>query len=412
MADDNSELLFFIVDDDERIIELQKALLEAAGHRVVYTTSSGEALERISALRPDCVISDIMMPGIDGLALLRALRQDETLTDTRVIMVSAKSYEFDRKQSLKLGADGFITKPIDKETYADQVREILDDAIEMSFWGVRGTLPRTGDSSLRYGGNTSCVSLEFPRGQFFIFDAGTGIKLLSDRLIEEGRQRFDAKIFISHPHWDHINALPFFGPLYRQGSEFEILGARHAEVSMRELISAQMDDIYFPITMKEFASRVYFRDLTEEEIVVDGISIKTMLLSHPGYCLGYRVDYRGRTFCYVTDNELFLPDSKFHNAHYVERLIKFIKGADVLITDCTYTDEEYETKVEWGHSCIGQVVDLAHAAEVKTLYLFHHDPDQDDDAIDIKYEMACDGLKVLGSSTQCLAPAEAQTFRI
>ena len=110
MADDNSGLLFFIVDDDELIIELQKALLEMAGHRVVSTTSSADALERIPVVRPDCVISDIMMPGIDGLALLRELRQDDTLAEMRVIMVSAKSYEFDRKQSLKLGAirsDGY-----------------------------------------------------------------------------------------------------------------------------------------------------------------------------------------------------------------------------------------------------------------------------------------------------------------
>jgi phosphoribosyl 1,2-cyclic phosphodiesterase/CheY-like chemotaxis protein len=412
MADGNSGLLFFIVDDDEKIIDFQRALLEAAGHRVVHATESENALERIPDEHPDCVITDIMMPGTDGLALLRALRKNDNLDDMRIIVVTAKSYEFDRKQSLKLGADGFITKPIDRTTYVAKIQEILDDQVEMSFWGVRGTLPRSGDSSLRYGGNTSCVTLGFPRGQFFIFDAGTGIKLLSDHLMAEGRQRLDAKIFISHPHWDHINALPFFAPLYIQGGEFEVIGAKHAEVSMRQLISAQMDDIYFPITMKEFASRVYFRDLTEESIEVDGIPVKTMLLSHPGYCLGYRVDYRGRSFCYVTDNELFLPDSGFFNAHYVERLTKFIKGADVFITDCTYTDEEYATKVEWGHSCIGQVVDLAHAAEVGTLYLFHHDPDQDDDAIDAKYEMACAGLKALGSSTQCLAPAEAQTFRI
>jgi len=190
-VDGDTGMMFFIVDDDEMVIEVQKALLEAAGYRVEYGTSSTEALERLSSVRPDCVITDIMMPGIDGLALLSRLRHDQTLADTRIIMVSAKSYEFDRKQSLKLGADGFITKPIIPETYVAQIREVLDDAIEMSFWGVfwgvRGTLPRTGDSSLRYGGNTPCVSLEFPRGEFFIFDAGTGIKLLSDRLIEEGR---------------------------------------------------------------------------------------------------------------------------------------------------------------------------------------------------------------------------------
>lgn len=173
-----------------------------------------------------------------------------------------------------------------------------------------------------------------------------------------------------------------------------------------------MDDIYFPITIKEFGARVFFKNLKEEAFDIDGIGVKTMLLSHPGYCLGYRIDYDGRSICYITDNELYLPDSGNYNDHYVKKLIDFVQGADALITDCTYTDEEYETKMGWGHYCIGQVVDVAHAAEVKTLYLFHHDPDQDDDAIDAKFRMAQQALKRLGSKTACVAPAETNSFRL
>ena len=243
-----------------------------------------------------------------------------------MIIVSAKSYEFDKRQAMKQGADAYINKPLDPETFVETIEEIFEDKIVMTFWGVRGTLPVAGQRSLRYGGNTSCVTLEFSKGQLFIFDAGTGIKELSNSLMALGRAKLEAKIFISHPHWDHINALPFFVPLYMPGNEFEILGASHAHISMRELISAQMDDVYFPITMKEFGSRVYFRDLNEETFEIDAITIRTFLLSHPGNCLGYRVEYNGRSICYVTDNELFLPGTSNYDPHYVEGLTKFVAG--------------------------------------------------------------------------------------
>lgn len=277
---------------------------------------------------------------------------------------------------------------------------------------MRGTLPVSGEKTLKYGGNTSCVTLEFPREQFFIFDGGSGIKNLGDELMAQQRTRIRARIFISHPHWDHINAIPFFAPLYVQGNEFEVLGANQGDNTMRELISAQMDGVYFPITLSEFAARVYFRDLEEENIEIDGIGVETKLLSHPGKCLGYRINYNGRSICYITDNEMFLETSEFYSPHYERKLAEFCKDADGLITDTTYTDEEYQTKVGWGHSCVGKVVQLADAANVKTLYLFHHDPDQSDNDIDAKHALAADMLAKKNSSVEVLTPKEGERFKI
>ena len=401
-----------VVDDDPFMIELESALLEEEGYEVVALDSAEEALAKIKNVEPDCVITDLVMPGVTGMQLLKDIKDDHRLSDVKVIVLSSKSFEFDKRQAMKFGADGFIIKPIDAESFIQSVRAVLENKLELTFWGVRGTLPVPGARALRYGGNTSCVTIEFPKGQFFIFDAGSGIKELSNAWLAQKRGKLEAKIFISHPHWDHINALPFFVPLYMPGNEFEILGASHPHHTMRELISAQMDDIYFPITMKEFGSRVYFRDLNEETIDIDGITIKTKLLSHPGNCLGYRVEYEGRSVCYVTDNELFLPDGPHYDAHYVSQLTAFLNKADVLITDCTYTDEEYERKVGWGHSCISQVAELAHNAEVETLYLFHHDPDQDDEAIDRKLEMAAQALESMSSKTKCVAPAETDVVKL
>lgn len=405
-----SKLSFLIVDDDPDMVAVIAALLGAAGHDTHAETDPNNAIPTIRRQRPDCVLIDIMMPGIDGLELVTAIRADPDLSKTHLIVVSAKPYEFDRKRAYKLGADGFISKPIDVSNFVATVQTFIDDKIAMTFWGVRGTLPVSGPEIDRYGGNTNCVTLEFTRGRLFIFDAGTGIKTLGDHLMRQGRKRMEAKIFVSHPHWDHINALPFFVPLYVAGNEFEILGAKHGDLTMREIIGAQMDDVYFPITMKEFAARVYFRDLREETFDVDGIKVSTMLLSHPGYCLGYRIEYKGRSVCYITDNELFLETDERYDARYVKRLTQFIAGADALITDCTYTDAEYKTKVGWGHSALGPVVALADAAAAKTLYLYHHDPDQNDAAIDAKFAAAKAMLAERGSKTRCLAPKERETF--
>ena len=402
----------FIVDDDEVILKLLEAVLLKAGFDVQTTSNSETALQAIEDTRPDVVISDLMMPEVDGFALCKGVRESPNLKDTRFIVVSAKAYSSDESRTLELGADGYIRKPINPDTFADRLHQIIDDQIDMTFWGVRGTLSKTGEGSLRYGGNTSCVTLEFSNQQLFIFDGGLGIKDLGAHSVAQKRKRINAKLFISHPHWDHINAIPFFAPLYMQGNEFEILGAKQGDITMRELISAQMDGVYFPITLTEFSARTYFRNLEEGTHDVSGIEVQTKLLAHPGRVLGYRVNYNGRSICYITDQELYLDDSEFFDPYHEKTMTDFIRGSDVLITDTTYTDEENKTKVNWGHSCVSKVCELAHKCEVKHLYLFHHDPDQDDDHIDGKLADAHEALKALGSSVICTAPKEGDTIRL
>jgi phosphoribosyl 1,2-cyclic phosphodiesterase len=406
------KLSFYLVDDDPVVLEAMAKLLKDAGNSVTTSHKSAGILGDIARKKPDCVISDLMMPEVDGLQLCAAVRAHKALKNTKFIVVSAKAYEFDQKRSYEFGAHAYIRKPVNPDTFVDKIRRIFDDHIDMRFWGVRGTLPVSGPNALRYGGNTSCVTLEFPRQQFFIFDCGSGIKNVGDWLKTQNRKRLTFKIFISHPHWDHINAFPFFGPLYQQGNEVEVLGANQGDISMRQIVSAQMEGVYFPITLSEFAARVYFHDLEEETLQVDGITVKTKLLSHPGKALGYRVEYNGRAVCYITDNEMFVETSDFYDPHYEKRLAEFVTGADALITDTTYSDEEYKSKEGWGHSCVSKVVNLADMAGVKNLYLFHHDPDQFDDDIDRKHETAVAMLKKRNSKTKCLAPREGQAFKV
>lgn len=401
---------FLVVDDDAIAASAISAILTDAGHTVETLTSGRDVLERMLASPPDCILLDLMMPGVDGYELCAAIRAKPQFDRTRVLVVSSKSYDFDRRRARELGADGYLAKPVRKDVLLAEIARILEDALALRYWGVRGTLPVPGPRAQRYGGNTSCVTLSFPSGALFIFDAGTGIKALSDHLMEDGKARRKGHIFISHPHWDHINAIPFFGPLYVPGNEFEILGAAHGGTSVREMISAQMDGIYFPVTIREFGARVYFRDLRQESIEVEGIPVRTMLLNHPGQCLGYRIDYGGRSVCYVTDHELYPVGHSSRDPRYVAELVEFVRGTDLLITDACYTDEEYVRKEGWGHSAITEVADFAHAAQAKVLHLFHHDPAQSDDDIDAKLRTAEARLRSLGSTTVVAAPAEGEVF--
>ena len=397
---------FLIVDDDPIILQLIKAVLEDGGHSVKCYESSVQALHDIPLERPDCVISDVLMPEMDGFELCRKIRSRPDLAAIKIIMCSSKSYDFDRRRAKELGADGYIVKPIERDTLPGLIADILSEKVTVSYWGVHGTLPVPGPGSLRYGGNTPCVSLEVSGEPLYVFDCGSGIKQLSDHLAATSVERLSARVFISHTHWDHINTIPFFGPLYVRGNQIEIFGPYQGDLTIERAIAAQMESVYFPVTVREFAARLLFRDLREETLDFGTVQVATMLLKHPGYCLGYRLNCHGRSVCYITDNELYLPTDTRYDQAYVERLANFARGADLLITDTTYRDQEYAAKVDWGHSCVSQVADLAARAQVKRLHLFHHDPDQSDADIDLKLNDAREALARLGSNVVCEAPSE------
>ena len=403
---------FLVIDDDNDFVQLCRTILEGEGHQVTALTSSGQAIETILTVQPDCVLCDLTMPDLDGFDLFHRIRQQPKIKQPIFIIVTSKQYEFDLRRAFELGVNGYITKPLNLDTFVEEVLEIIEDKMIVEFWGVRGTLPVPGKNTVHFGGNTNCVTLRFAQKEFFIFDAGTGIKALSTHLMKQGKFPLSAKIFISHPHWDHINGIPFFIPLYIKGNEFEFLGTSHSGLSLEQLISGQMSNVYFPITLKEFAAKVSFRSVVEETFNIGDIQIQTMLLNHPGRCLGFRVEYKKKVFCYVTDMELYLENSTSYNQFDVDRLINFIKNANLVVIDSTYMDDEYLKKINWGHSSISRVVDVVDKAKVKTMCLYHHDPDQMDADIKNKLKQAKAMLKSRHSKTRCIAPCEGDKISI
>jgi len=413
MSDTNeTKLNFLIVDDDKTMAELHADILKKAGHQVSILTSGKEALTQLATLAPDCIVSDLMMPDFDGMDFLQGVRKLQMEKQPTFVILTTKVFEFDRRRAFEMGVDGYLTKPAHPDSFVSDLLEIIRKDAIVQFWGVRGTLPVPGENTLFYGGNTNCVTLSLGKKHFFIFDAGTGIKKLSNYLVQHKKFPLSAKIFISHPHYDHINGIPFFVPLYIKGNEFEFLGAPYGETSIEKIISGQMDSLYFPITLKEFAAKISFHDLSEESFNIDEVQVQTMLLNHPGRCLGYRIQYNNKVFCYITDHELYLENESYYNQFEVDRLIHFINEADVLVIDTTYTDAEYVMKIGWGHSCVSRVVDIADKAKVKLLCLYHHDPDQFDKNIDFKLREATTLLETRHSSTRCIAAREDEKICI
>ncbi|MEO5331606.1 MAG: response regulator [Magnetococcus sp. YQC-5] len=402
-----------VVDDDPDIILMMRAILGKAGYHVLGETNSLLVMERLEQEPIDCILLDIMMPGMDGLQLCQLIRGRSEWDSIKVVMVSAKPYDFDRQRALQFGADAYFVKPIEPRLFLEGLERLFQDAVQLCFWGVRGTLPIPGPHSIQYGGNTNCITMHLTKGPLFVFDAGTGIKTFSDHLLATKTFPVIAKILLSHPHWDHINGLPFFVPLYIKGNDVEICCGSQQGISTRKMISDQMDGVYFPIKIKEFSARVYFRDLQEETWEVGhGAKVSTMLLNHPGTCLGYRIDYGRRKIAYITDHELHPATSPYHNPAYEKKLIRFVEQADVLIMDATFNEAQYVQKSGWGHSTARQAALLAHLAQVKTLCLHHHDPDQRDEDITVKLEEACVHLQELRSTTRCVAPREGEIITV
>jgi phosphoribosyl 1,2-cyclic phosphodiesterase len=246
------------------------------------------------------------------------------------------------------------------------------------FWGVRGTVPVPGASTLRYGGNTPCVEMRCGSQQL-IFDAGTGLRALGRQMIKDCQQ-CGAHIFLSHTHVDHIHGFAFFKPAYRQGNRLKLWNGHLLRQGrkLEEVVGALMQRPFFPVPFDIMHADISFEDFEAGDSLqpTAAITIRTHFLPHPGGATGYRVEYGGHAACYVTDLE-------HAEGHLDQDVLRLIDGADVVIYDATFTDEEYVDFHGWGHSTWQEGVRLCKAAGAKRLVTFHHEPDHDDEFMDM-----------------------------
>jgi phosphoribosyl 1,2-cyclic phosphodiesterase len=294
----------------------------------------------------------------------------------------------------------------------------------VKFWGVRGSVPVPGPDTVRTGGNTACIQITHG-DEVFILDSGTGIRGLGHELSKTDPGRIH--IFLSHTHWDHIQGLPFFPPLFRKGQEIIIYGPQGLERGLEDAIAVQLQRLYFPVRRGEVAAVLKFRELAEETLKLGGLRITTKWMNHPVLTLGYHIADGDRGVVYTGDNE---PHSFYHvyapasqqtvkiaisekeKKKRLAALLDFCRGARLLIADAQYSDEEYPKKIGWGHSPLSYVIDLAVTAGVTTLALFHHDPLHTDEDLDRLLETARAKVKERGGRCEVMIAREGDEFMV
>ncbi len=254
--------------------------------------------------------------------------------------------------------------------------------MRITFWGVRGSVPVPGEKTVRIGGNTSCVEFVTDEGEIILFDAGTGLREFGlDYLGRKGVSR-TLHLMISHVHWDHIQGLPFFVPGFLGDVKLHIYGY----AGLEEYLCKQMSAPFFPVPMGAMRAAIEFHVIGNEPLEVAGCDVSAIALTHPQEVLGYRVRSGGRSVVFSTDTESDVGVS----SEYME----FISGADVLMIDAQYTPEQYAGRSGWGHGTYRAAAEIANAAGVGRLVLFHHEPTHDDDtvlAIEAKARELCAG---------------------
>jgi phosphoribosyl 1,2-cyclic phosphodiesterase len=252
---------------------------------------------------------------------------------------------------------------------------------KLSFWGVRGSTPTVDPATWRYGGNTPCLELVAPDRTQFILDCGTGLRMLGSRWAAPDAGRFpETHIFVTHYHWDHIQGIPFFAPLYAENNEFHFYSFRSKFLgrdSLKQVFEAQMALPYFPVDMSAMNAKRKFQEVAGgESFTIGENKITTRWLNHPQGCLGFRIETPAGIVVYATDNEP--GDAKLDAS-----LRELASDADIFINDAQFTPEQLETtRRGWGHSTWLEGVRVARQANAKTLVLFHHDPDSTDRMVD------------------------------
>jgi phosphoribosyl 1,2-cyclic phosphodiesterase len=250
--------------------------------------------------------------------------------------------------------------------------------MKITIWGARGSIPTPGPSTVKYGGNTTCVEVSLQDGTMIILDAGSGIRNLGKKIIEEGKTN-DIYLILTHSHWDHLIGFPFFKPAYSDNYAIHIRGGPIAKETVRSYLEHQMEPPYFPARFSAMKAKFDFTHGIPIVKLIGSATVTPIPLSHPNGGYGYRIKDGEKTFVFLTDNEL---EHQHEGGKSLSDYIKFCEGADLLLHDAQYTDKEYRRVEGFGHSTVSISLELGIRARVKRLGLFHHDPDHTDAEID------------------------------
>ncbi|MBI3979870.1 MAG: diguanylate cyclase [Chloroflexi bacterium] len=285
--------------------------------------------------------------------------------------------------------------------------------MDVRFWGTRGSIASPGLQTTRYGGNTPCVEVRADDGTLIVLDCGTGIRSLGLHLLGTVPRPMRIHLFIGHTHWDHIQGFPFFTPAFLPDTELNIYAPAGFQRSLEDALAGQMQYSYFPVKLRDLRSRIHFTELEEGFFRVGEVFVETQYLNHTAPNFAYRIVSGAATLAYAADHEPFWKSAgaAFHHPGD-QHHIAFLERADLVIHDAQYVEEEYETRLGWGHSTIEYATDVALAAGAARLALFHHDPSRDDAAVASLEARARARVAARGGTLEVFAAAEGQEIEL
>ena len=406
-----------LIEDDAESRKRIGRLFTRHGWDIIEAEDGAAGIDLALARRPNVILCDLLLPRISGLQVCRAVR--ERLDLVKIIIVAGRTYDIERDAVVEAGGDGYFVKPLKWEKLAAVIKrprrprlkltprrsralKVYPPSTRIKFWGVRGSIPVPGPSTIGYGGNTTCVEVR-TNGDIIILDAGSGIRELGLSLEKEfGSAPINLTLLLTHTHWDHIQGLPFFLPAYKAKNSIRVLGYEGARAGLATILAAQMEVPFFPVSWKDLPGTIKIQELKKMDFSVGKVRVRSRFLNHPGVCAGYRLYTREGSIAFLPDNEPFEPlklklaardgtnprRARAQAAVQRSKLVEFLKDTDVLILDAQYTDEKYQEHIGWGHGALSRVVSLALEARAKKLFLFHHDPGHDDHKIDEMLERA------------------------
>jgi phosphoribosyl 1,2-cyclic phosphodiesterase/DNA-binding response OmpR family regulator len=287
--------------------------------------------------------------------------------------------------------------------------------MRVRFWGTRGSLPKPGPDTLRFGGNTSCVEVQTDSGTRVIIDCGSGLHGLGQALLGAAKSAVNGHILISHTHWDHIQGIPFFAPFFIAENEWDIYAPKGLGQSVQDTLAGQMQYAYFPVRLDQMGAKIRYHELVEGDFQIDDVSIRTRYLNHTALTLGFRLEADGAALVYASDHEPFQHDLASGKGEILgqdREHSEFLAGADLVIHDAQFTLHEYADKVGWGHSTVDYAVAVCRAAGAAGLALTHHDPLRTDDAIEQIVKDTLEKQRGVRPGLDIFAAAEGQEVRL
>ncbi|HOW90363.1 MAG TPA: MBL fold metallo-hydrolase, partial [Elusimicrobiales bacterium] len=380
---------------------------------------------------------------ITGMDICKAIKTSPALKHIKVIVVSGKSYQVEKQRAVQFGADFFLSKPYNVETFSRTIKSIMDGVVSakdipspadpspapapepagspqasdlapgqlrVSVWGARG-FPRTvPNSASRYGRQTSCLSVE-TASNLFIFDAGTGIVPLGAEIAARKRYYKDIWIFLTHFHLGHVIGLSGFKPAQEPGFTLHIIGANDPERSLKEVTQSAFYSSFSMARQAPKAKLNIYEVMADNYEIMDGVKLATMYANHQTSALVYSLETMGKKIVYAPDSEIWGDATAFQD--YDERLADFSKNADLLVHDCMYSDADYEKHKKEGHSGLSIVVDFAgEKAQAKSLLLAHLNPGYSDEELDKMLADAGSRVRSRGYALNCGLAEETKTFML